>query len=239
MRPVREGERHPLSWQELLFRRLTGRWGIPSGATTLDAERLLDFPVPMTYFFVGRCVPSFGSNTIASGLHAQMVCDGPFTSPFDTGALAKGDKIAVSPALDPANSGEFVKNHTYVGREYVDPMSAWLTAAFESPTGYAEGKTPTVHAVPEVNLGDCGGDARVWTWEGRIPAKDYVESPVDVRQVFFSEGTREPYLDWVRGTELVTKREGLQHMRDVYAYSEELGDAATGMLDFLRGELTT
>jgi hypothetical protein len=204
----------------------------------VEAERVLGFPEPMTYFFVGRCVPSFGSNTIATGLPAETVCDGPFTSPFDTGALAKGGKIAVSPVLGPRNCGEFVKNHTYVGREYIDPMSAWLSTAFESPTDYAEGKTPTAHAVPEISLEESGGDTRVWTWEGRIPANDYAESPVNVRRVFFSEGTREPYLDWVRGTDLVTKREGIQHMRDVYAYSEELLDAATGMLDFLKGEFT-
>ncbi|MCV7357386.1 hypothetical protein [Mycolicibacterium fluoranthenivorans] len=192
----------------------------------------------MTYFFVGRCVPKFGSNTIASGLPVEMACDGPFTTPFDTGALAKGDKIAVSPALDPGKSAEFVTNHTYVGRKYVDPMAAWLATAFESPTDYADGKTPTVHAVPEITLEGCSGDARVWTWEGRIPAKDYEESPVSVRQVYFSEGKREPYIDWVRDTDLVTKREGRQHMRDVYAYSAELDDAAIGMLDFLRRELT-
>lgn len=237
MRPVREEEQHPLRWQELLFRRLTGRWAIPSGDTTLTAEHVLGFPEPMTYFFVGRCVPEFGSNAIASGLPVEALCDGPFTTPFDTGALAKGDRIAVSPVGDPHNCVEFVTSHTYVGREYVDPMSTWLAAAFESPTDYVEGKTPSAHAVPEIILGACRGDARIWTWEGRIPARDYVESPVDVRRVYFSDGTREPYIDWVRGTDLITKQEGRQHMRDVYAYSEEIGDAAIGMLDFLRREL--
>ena len=193
----------------------------------------------MTYFYVGRCVPSFGSNTIATGLPADVICDGPFTSPFDTGAVAKGGLISASIALGSDSSGDFVANHTYFGRDYVDPMSSWLITAFDAPTDYAEGKTPTVHAVPEITLEDCSGDARVWTWEGRIPAKDYPEPPVEVRRVFFSEGTRELYIDWVHGSDLLTRREGLQHMRDVYTYSEELDDAATGMLDFLRRELTS
>lgn len=239
MRPVREGERHPLSWQELLFRRITGRWNIPSGETTLEAERRLGFRESMTYFYVGRCVPSFGSNTIASGLPAESACDGPFTSPFDTGAFAHGDRIATSPAVATQDLGKFVTRHTYVGRDYVERMSDWLTAAFDSPTDYTDGKTPTTHAVADIVLEKCVGDARVWTWEGRIPTKDYAAPPVEVRRVYFSEGTRELYIDWVRSSDLVTKREGMQHMREVYAYSEEVDDAATGMLDYLRREFAS
>ena len=191
----------------------------------------------MTYFFIGRCVPSFGSNAIASHPDRNAWPVRALSTPFDTGALAKGGKIAVEPELKAATCKAYVSNHTYVNEGYIDPMTTWLNTAFKSPTDYPDGRKPRHHAVSGIRLDQCAGDDRVWTWEGRLPTTDYPESPLPVRRVFFSSGSRQPYMDWVRATNLATMSERTMHMRQVYAYSDEVDDAALGMLDFLRGEL--
>ncbi len=233
MRPADDDSKHELSWQEVLLHRLRGSWHeIPTGDTTASAEELLGFAHPMSYFFVGRCIPELGANAIASHpLENEWE-----TTPFDTGALAAGeDRLVTEPVLDAADWPAFVANQSYSNRDYEQPMSGWIADAFDTAVHYVDGVTPRRHAVPVVDLSACTGDDRIWTWEVRMQARRYTDSPVDVRQVYFQRGTRELYLDWVDDSLMLTVVEKQEHQDRVYAYSEEVEDAAIAMVEYLRG----
>lgn len=227
--------KHTMAWQELLFRRLLGLFAdVPTGVGTAAAEAALGFDEPMTYYYVGRCVPAFGHNVIAS----RPTLSTSSTTPFDTGALVDPRGwMATNPELDAVGRAALVTAHTYMGRDYEPQMDDWLAAAYSAPTEYVEGERPEHHAVPGVVLEECIGDARIWTWEGRLPAVDYDNPPTEPVVVLFASGTREPYIDWVQTSDLLTADERLTHMRDVYRYSEEVADPAPLMLEYLSGEL--
>lgn len=234
MRPPEPDRTHELTWQELLFRRLTWRFeGIPTGDKTARAEEALEFPVRMTYFYVGRCVPDFGSNTVAS----WPLSSPALTTPFDTGSLAKPGMIVSSPPLSDDDRGRFVVDHSFDVGSYAERMSAWLAEAYAEPSNYVSGVKPAHHAIPQIVLDECAGDQRIWTWEARLPADDYAVPPLQTRVIYFSEGIRELYVDWIEQTDLLMAEERMSHMEDIYSYSKEVDDAALGMLGHLRGEL--
>ena len=210
-----------------------GSWHeIPTGRNTALAEAALGFAHPMSYFFVGRCIPELGAHAVAS-----TPLDGDWqTTPFDTGALASGEgRLVMDPVLTPADWPGFVADETFVNRDYEQPMSDWIADAFDSAVHYVDGQAPTRHAVGSVNLAACTGDDRIWTWEVRMRAQHYTPSPVDVKQVYFQTGTRELYFDWVDDTTLLTYAEKNEHQRLAYAYSEEVEDVPTAMIAFLKG----
>jgi hypothetical protein len=190
----------------------------------------------MVYYYVGRCHPSFGSNAIASQLLEKDAGDSSRVTPFDTGALAKGDLIALSDDLANSDYGQFVTDNSFQGLDYVIPMCNWMKEAFDSPSDYARGEVPARHAVADIDLATSGGDERVWTWESRLPAVDYPTPPVAIQRIFFSIEHREPYLDWVRQFAPLSAAQKLAHMREIYAYSAEINDAVDGMNEFLRSE---
>lgn len=220
-----------MSWEELLLRRLEGRLNdIKQGANTARAEKALGFD-PMVYFYVGRCVPAFGKHAFAS---RPVACD-PRTTPFDTGALVSSERFIVTdpPVTDvPA----FVSANSYVGQDYVLPMSSWLQAAYDDPISYVDGMRPTIAAVATVDLDLCPpeADERVWAWETRIPKRDYDPRPLAVEQVFFLEGERELYLDWVEVTELLDEQERDSHIAFIYEHGREVPDVALAMLDYMK-----
>lgn len=233
MRPADDDSKHELTWQEVLLHRLRGSWNeIPTGERTATAEDLLGFAHPMSYFFVGRCIPELGANAIAS-----YPLDNEWeTTPFDTGALASGEaRLVTEPVLAAADWPAFVASETYANQDYEQPMSEWIDDAFDSAVHYVDGATPSRHAVSAVDLAACSGDDRIWTWEVRMQARRYIESPVDVKQVYFQTGTQELYLDWIDDSMLLTAQEKLEHHDRVYAYSEEVEDAAIAMVEYLRG----
>lgn len=233
LRPEDDESKHELSWQEVLLHRLTGTWNeIPIGETTAAAERLLGFTHTMAYFFVGRCVPELGANAVASS-----PLDNTWeTTPFDTGALAAGgNRIVTDPVIDRMDWPAFVARESYLNRDYERPMTDWVGVAFDSPDAYVRGETPAQHAVASVDIAACKGDDRIWTWEVRVHAPSYKASPVQVKQVFFQTGTRELYVDWMNASDLLTASEKSDHEGLVYAYSEEVDDAAIAMNEYLRG----
>lgn len=228
--------KHTMPWQELLLRRLLGLFeNVPTGEGTKAAEDALEFPDTMAYYYIGRCVPSFGHNVVAS----RPVTDRSLTTPFDTGALVDSrGLIRTSPVLDAAGRVALVREFSYSGRDYEPHLDGWLEAAFAHPAEYITGARPSAHSVEAFLLEECTGDARIWTWEARIRATDYASPPTETVLVLFAAGTRERYLDWVLDTELLTAGERLTHVRDVYGYSEETIDPVPDMLEYLQKELT-
>lgn len=202
-----------MTWQAVLHYRLTAQYShLGSRGKTAETESTLGWP-HYVYFFVGRPHPDYGASV---GLHegpADMAGEWAVT-PFDTGGMVHG-RVVTHDALSAEEKSALIETWSRIEVTYEPEMDAWVSEAFDEPSGYVYAVRPSHHLVDEIDLPKNTDHS--WTWEGRLLARDYLMHPVAPLVVFLSNGRRKQYFEWVRSKRLVPQGE-------LAAYMKRLGE---------------
>jgi hypothetical protein len=195
LRMLDEPSVSPMSWQHLLYRRLSNQHNaIPPAAATAAAEVGLGLG-RNAYWYIGRVEPDFGQ--IVCVHLADTASDTRIkVNPFDTGGLWHGH-IQTDPPLDAAQRVTLVASTQLDIGGYDAQMRSWLAAAYGSPpTSYPTGGVPSVSTVPVVTL-PPPNEPRSWTWEGRIPVAVDASAAMPAWGLFITNSDRDAYLQWL------------------------------------------
>jgi hypothetical protein len=222
-----------MSWQELLFRRLTGAFaGYISSPKTLEAERILGLQRSI-YYGIGRNSPEFGELV---AVFEPLTTPPPAaeTNPFDTGGVAHGHIPLTPGALPPA---DILRNSLVPVEAHQAELRQWSTAAYTNPSDYrlrGEASRPGFVTTSAIDLGATVDD-RAWTWEGRIPADEYRDPPLTVRKLFIKPGDLRDYQRWLRRTAPLEEAELSPHEDLVDDVSVETPHPYESMMEALEG----
>lgn len=215
-----------LAWEEVLFRRLTGSFNqIPTGPKTAKAESEMEMGRNV-YYYVGRAFPGFGQPVAAFDPKKRISGVSSFTTPFDTGGL-HDDMIPLTEPLDLRGKKKAVETNSYMDLSYETPMSSWIGTAFKTPAEYTLGERPTCSAVSIIDIKNCMD--RAWTWEGRIPATDYDDVPLEPMKIFMRSHFKDLYLDWVSELNSLDD-DAIDHYVDLFETLIEVADDPVGQM---------
>ncbi|MGJ4844837.1 hypothetical protein [Leifsonia sp. Le1] len=221
----------PQPWQEVLWRRLTGRFGgLRSGNTTRESELTLGIGRNI-YYYVGACHPDFGLYVASYGAHTSAAISATVLSPFDTGGLAQGH-VALSTPIEPA---ALVKRESYNVGDYQSRFNDWVAAAYETRNDYPSGVRPGSLISPEIDLAAADNDGRAWIWEGRITALDLPSAPMLPTAVFFQPGRKLRYRDWVKKEAPMSMVEAAEHLALIARIGQETTEPVRAGRRFVSG----
>lgn len=227
---MRSAGTHTLPWQALVFARLTGDHALQGvGLKTGEAERALGFGAAV-YFSIGRVLPDFGVHAIAHDPERRAEELENWATPFDTGGLYRGH-IKLNCAPDTENIRSILNRSTYSNLEYAAPMADWLAVSFDDIGGYVYGSRPSSSAVPEIEL--SANEEQAWSWEARIPARDYGEPPLQTTKIFMKSGAYQDYKRWLRGEKYLSIDEHVAHLDRIEAILDISEDPVGSMKDYL------
>ena len=226
-------DRDAISWMELLFRRLTGRFaGLTQGSKTAVSEEKLRLGTNV-YYFVGRCIPQFGHNIVCSETGEQ---EEAAVVPFDTGGLAH-DHLRLSRPLKMHERRRVVKRESRTPLDHVPAFATWVENAYPAgPSSYVQGEAPEVSAVAEVRIDN---DSRAWTWEARLRSIDYPRAPVDPVRIHLKPGDTDRYFRWLTEYRPMSLEETKSHIRSVASVTMEDDVPIRAMLTYLSLEVAT
>ena len=225
-----------MSWQEVLFRRLTGYLSaIPGDKRTMAAEKHLGWERHV-YYYVNRVHPRFGQVIVCHGTPQELMMTAAAACAFDTGGMVAGH-IVLAPNAE-ASPAELVGAHSHGADSYRSVMDPWVEEAFASPPMYVRDAVPSHVLVPEIDLDKCT-DARAWGWEGRLLAIDYSEPPVPPTRVCFMRGQRVVYEDWLVETRPLSTDDTKLHIQALQDIAVETDTPVQDMLDFLSREVVS
>ena len=237
MRPPEQLEDpHAISWQRLLFCRLTGRFSsIPSSTRTVASEAKLGV-ARAVYYYVGRTYPEFGHLVVASEPSSHPSAEAAAVAALDTGGLVSG-WIPLQEELAPAQLAALVHERDLNGDTYIEVFGSWLDDAFTQTSSYVNGGKPAWHTWPEVDLEESV-DERAWTWETRISAVDHAIAPVRPKAIFFQTGRRQLYFDWLRAERVLSTPQFEAHLNLIISTSREVDAPAEHMITYLEQEVS-
>lgn len=215
---------HPITWQELLFRRITGAHGtLPQGRNTIEAEHGLDLD-ECAYFYIGRCDPAFSQH---AAIFHRPECETAEVTPFDTGGFWF-DHVTTEPPTDPSLKPAFVSTMTMPAAGYYPSFRDWGSTAFSSEGGYIDGVTvPLTLFAVQIDLSASALDARCWTWEGRVSKSDNTGSIVP-RRLFMQDVHYRQYTTWVRNNTRLATDERIAHIDQVAQLRVDAGVVSGG-----------
>lgn len=212
--PTPSTDPSPMAWQEIVFRRLTGRLdGISQGKGTRFAERVLELDEPQVYYGVGRNSPDFGDFVIVFDPIRDDATGGQ-VAPFDTGGLASGNSRVRAP-LSFHEMAVIVRATSLSASTHQRELRQWIRRAFVRGRDYfASDKTmiPSENRVPEIIV-EPGVDQRRWAWEARLPARDTALGVLRPRRLYFRDDYRARYQRWVDQDNRMDLATAKQHMR--------------------------
>ncbi|MEO5315810.1 hypothetical protein PV772_17110 [Pseudarthrobacter sp. CC12] len=230
LRPARTDYVHPMAWQEILFRRLTGdHSAAPAGEKTGRAELALDLGRNV-YFSVGRVLPDFGFQAVAHNPQIRVAQVVLKSSPFDTGGLIAG-KIPLRRELSPDDLKQTIASNTYADLEYLTPMKNWINASFDSAADYVLGHRPRTSTVDIIDM--AKSDEPAWSWEGRIIAEDYQEPPLMPVRLFIRHDDYHFYTKWVEHSSYLLDDEYFEHLDFLEDIVRTVDDPVKSMKEFL------
>lgn len=232
MRPDNRGA--PLrkqTWQEVLWRRLTGRFGgLKTGEHTAESERFLDIGRNV-YYYIGTSHPDFGLFVVAFDKHAESAVAETIVSPFDTGGIARG----YTALIGPVSPEIIVHRESYPVGEYQTKFSAWVDAAYPIKDDYSLRRRPTHVTTPEIDYSAVIHNDRAWIWEGRVGALDQPEPPLEPAAVFFSPGRRRRYKDWIIGMAKMSSADSTAHLELISRIGRDHADPARAARELILG----
>ena len=218
-----------MPWQEVLWRRLTGRFGgLRSGETTRDSEIILGIDRNV-YYYLGSCHPDFGLFVATFGEHSPDAVPATAVSPFDTGGIAQGHIPLTTPILPKA----LVKRDSYKVGAYQANFNAWVSAAYPARDDYPTPQRPKFVVSPEIDLAAAEDDGRAWMWEGRVAARDLSAPPLKPTAVFFQPGRRIRYRDWIKEESSMTTAETSEHIQLIASIGRDDPDPARAARQFI------
>lgn len=193
-------------WMEVLFYRFNAQFSmIPAGDKTQASEAALGLAANV-YYYVGFCHPQFGDLIVAHAGAGAAEVEETAVTPFDTGGLVH-DWVRTRTPLTMPEKSELVRESTFDRAQYWLELEAWMNDSFTAVDKYICGRRPTAPRVAMIDMTDEETDPRSWVWEGRVPAKDYEDFPLEAVRVFAPARKRREFLDWVRGTRVIPRED--------------------------------
>ncbi|ROS58460.1 hypothetical protein EDF42_3706 [Curtobacterium sp. PhB172] len=222
-----------IEWQELLFRRVTGRFGtLTPTENTEKAESILFGGQHFVYYGVGRNSPHFGDYVTVFAPVQNDALRGA-VAPFDTGGIALRKIPVRTPKLTPK---QLVARESMQLSTHQSELRAWIRDAFDRPSDYnsdTPGTIPTSPRVPEVIFGG-NPDPRRWAWEGRLPAVRTSPRSVRLLAAYLRPGYLKLYREWLSAEKPLRSTENVRHQRNFLRVATETMDPYSGMMEALR-----
>lgn len=224
-----------MSWQEILLRRLTGRfYGLPRSSSTAKAEAMLWAGNQYVYYGIGRNSPEFGDYVAVFAAIEDGTISGA-VAPFDTGGVALGHISLSNPSVDaPA---DVVHRHAIPLQSHQAALRAWITDSFHPSSDYLSedrAVTPEKPFAPEISM-SRRADPRRWAWEGRLRAVMTDQKHLRARQVYFREDYLGRYRRWLTSHENpLGPEESLKHARLLGRVAKSVPDPYGSMTSDLR-----